>query len=40
MSKNIVQNKLNGNLSVKNKRYNYKDKEFYGACFMITIPKI
>lgn len=38
MSQEIVTKHLKGYLDVKNVEYNYKNQEFKGACFLITIP--
>lgn len=40
MSKYIVENNMNGTLSVQNKKFNYEDKEYIGASFKIELPKI
>ena len=39
MSKNIVENHLNGNLTVKNTASSYKEKNYIGAKFTISLPK-
>ena len=37
MSKDIIQNKFNGMLSVKNVNWKYKDETFSGACFILEV---
>ena len=39
MSKLIVENNLNGNISVENIDYIYNNLSFSGACFNIKIKK-
>lgn len=38
MSKEIVEKKLNGFLTVKNREINIDNEHFEGACFVISIP--
>ena len=38
MAKDMIENNMNGNLFVKNKEINYKDKTYMGACFKIILP--
>jgi PAS domain S-box-containing protein len=38
MSKEIINNHFNGKISVSNENFHINDKEYYGACFSITIP--
>jgi hypothetical protein len=38
MSKEIVEKKLNGFLTVKNRDVTIENEHFEGACFIISIP--
>jgi len=38
MSKEIIEKKLNGFLTVKNREITLTDEHFLGACFVISIP--
>ncbi len=38
MSKNIIDNSLNGNIKVENEEFEYEDKKYKGAKFVIEIP--
>lgn len=40
MSKNIIENHLNGNLTVKNTASSYKEKNYIGAKFTIALPNV
>ncbi len=40
MSKEIVQTTLKGILELENKEFNINDKNYFGACFRIKIPKV
>ncbi len=39
MSKYIIEKNMNGQLSVENEHFKIDDKEYYGACFKIKLPK-
>jgi len=39
MSKQIIENHLNGEISVSNEKFIYKDTTYYGANFKIKLPK-
>lgn len=38
MSKQIIEEHMNGKLEVKNQNYEYKNEKYYGALFTITLP--
>jgi len=40
MSKNIVENSLNGSIEVENYVYEYENKKFKGAKFILKLPKV
>jgi hypothetical protein len=38
MSYNLIVNGMNGTIEANNANYTYKDKEYKGASFKITLP--
>jgi len=40
MSKNIIEKNINGSLIANNCNFEYMNKKYFGACFIIELPKV